>query len=166
MGGWGGVACVVSKHLCFPWGCPRWSTAVTFNIITGAGQGAEATVPESQPQLSWALSPDTPQLWVLWNKTAHTAGTKWRSSGLPARATPACPTQMGTGAPCRELGRDTPQVERHLWRHTLNGEIEDVGGRRHRKEAAGSSASCFNPSLPEELLRRVTAWTRVTHAEV
>lgn len=46
--------CRGSEHLRFPWSCPRWSTAATFTIVTGARQGAEVTVTESQPRLSWA----------------------------------------------------------------------------------------------------------------
>lgn len=54
-----------------PVAAPRWSTAVTFSITTGAGQGAEAAIAESRPQFSWAPSPDTSHLWVLWASSHH-----------------------------------------------------------------------------------------------
>lgn len=58
------------------------------------------------------------------------------------------------------------------WKDTCQGrahpepETVDFGDRHHKKGAAGRNASCFDLSLSEELLQRVTELMQVTHTEV
>lgn len=74
---------------------------------------------------------------------------------------------VGSEAPCGELGRDAPP----RWKDTCQGrahpepETVDFGDRHHKKGAAGRNASCFDLSLSEELLQRVTELMQVTHTE-
>lgn len=58
------------------------------------------------------------------------------------------------------------------WKDTCQGrahpelETVDFGDRHHKKGAAGRNTSCFDLSLSEELLQRVTELMQVTHTEV
>lgn len=89
------------------------------------------------------------------------------SCRLPARAAPACPTVWALGPLAKSLEGTLPR-----WKDTCQGrahsesETVDFGERHHKKGAAGRYASCFNLSLSEELLQRVTGLTQVTHTEV
>lgn len=152
-----------------PVASPRWSTAVSFSTTTGAGQGTEAAITDSQPQFSWARSPDTPHLWVLWASSPHrhhgVCNRERGSCRLPARAAPACPT-VGALRPLVESLEGTLPRWKDTGRAHPEPETVDFGDRHHKKGAAGRNASCFDLSLSEELLQRVTELMQVTHTEV